>query len=304
MAAIAFPLDASSGAPSYSGQMLRQTLSALAGTAPSGRPLGAVSGVRPGTPATTVFLSGGSNFTWNVAAHSGVIDGETSAAAGPYFYATDGTDTGTITAANATNPRIDIIYVQINDNTQDGSALENAVVGYLAGTPAGSPVAPAAPARSIVLANIAVPAVGGGNPAASWAAVNFGSASATAYTPTLSGITLGNGTMTGRYTYNPATKMVNATVVITAGSTTTYSGALVVGLPLSANATLPPGFPVGSAYGDNGSSATRQSAVPVLNSSNNVFVLASSANSVWNVTAPFAWGTSAHLYLSVAYEAA
>lgn len=195
--ATAFPLDASSGAPSYTGQMLRDTLSALAGVAPSGRPLGATSGVRPGTPSTTVFLSGGSNFTWNVAAHSGVIDAETAAAAGPYMYATDGTDTGTITAANATNPRVDIIYVQINDNTQDGSGLESVVVGYLAGTPAASPVAPSPPTtRGIVLANINVPAVGGGNPAASWVAPTFGQVAASSQTLVIGPIRIQWGSVT------------------------------------------------------------------------------------------------------------
>lgn len=167
MATTAFPLDALSGAPTYYAQSIRQAFSAFLGVAPAGRPLGATSGVRPGTPSTTVTVSG---FTWACAAHSGVLDVQAAAVAGPYLYATDGNDTSSISAADATNPRVDIVFVQINDTVQDGSGAESASVGYLAGTPASSPVAPAAPARSLVLAQISVPKAGGGNPTVSWVA--------------------------------------------------------------------------------------------------------------------------------------
>lgn len=170
MAITVLPIDASAGAPAYSSQHTRQAFSAFLGPAPAGRPLGARSGVRQGTPTSTVFLSGAGSMTWNVAAHSGVVDAET-AAAGPYLYATDGTDSGAITAANATNPRVDIVYVQINDADQDASGQRGGAVGYLAGVPAASPVAPAAPARSMVLANLNVPVSGA--PTVSWVAPTF-----------------------------------------------------------------------------------------------------------------------------------
>lgn len=172
MAITVLPIDASAGAPSYTAQQTRQAFSALMGPAPAGRPLGVRSGVRQGTPSTTVSLSGTGSMTWTVAAHAGIIDAET-AAAGPYLYATDGTDTGTITAANATNPRIDIIYVQVNDAVQDGSGQRGGVVGYLAGVANATPYAPAAPPRSMVLATINVPASGGGNPAVTWVAPSY-----------------------------------------------------------------------------------------------------------------------------------
>lgn len=172
MAITVLPIDASAGAPAYSAQHTRQAFSAFLGPAPTGRPVGAISGVRPGTPSTTVSLSGTGSMTWNVAAHAGVIDGEP-ASAGPYLYATDGTDTGTITAANATNPRVDIIYVRVDDADQDASGLRGGTVGYLSGTPAATPYAPATPARSIVIADINVPASGGGAPTVSWVAPVF-----------------------------------------------------------------------------------------------------------------------------------
>jgi hypothetical protein len=174
MAVAMLPLDATAGSPSFTAAQTRQAFSAFLGIAPVGRPVGAVSGVRPGTVTTTVFMSGGGSTTWNVAAHSGVLDTQTSASAGPYAYATDGTDTGAITAANATNPRVDIVYVKVNDNVQDGSGLTSGQVLYLAGTAALSPSPPAVPARGMVLANINVPVSGGGAPTVSWVATQFG----------------------------------------------------------------------------------------------------------------------------------
>jgi hypothetical protein len=180
MAINLLPLDATAGTPAFTAQQTRQALASLFGMAPGGRPLGASSGVRPGTPAATVFLTGAGSTTWNVAAHAGALDTQTSALAGPYAYATTGGDTGSITAADATNPRVDIVYVKVNDNTQDGSGLASGTIGYLAGTPAASPSAPATPARAMVLATIAVPKVGSGAPAATWTAPVF-DASPSAY---------------------------------------------------------------------------------------------------------------------------
>lgn len=236
MATTAFPLDASSGAPSYNAQAIRQAFSSFLGTAPSGRPLGATSGVRPGTPSTTVSLS---SFTWRCAAVSGVLDVETSATAGPYLFATDGTDSGTVQAADSTNPRVDIIYIQLNDNVQDASGAESASVSYLAGTPAASPVAPSPPnSRTLVLAQISVPKNGGGAPSVSWVASPW-----TAYTPwtsyvpawtaTTTNPAIGNGSISGYYCIDQ-TKCVTGVVTITMGSTTAYgSGAYHVSLPVA-----------------------------------------------------------------------
>jgi hypothetical protein len=78
----------------------------------------------------------------------------------------DATDTLTITTADPTNPRIDRVVVTVNDAYYTG-ATNNVVLSVLAGTPAGSPTAPATPANSISLATIAVAAgalsIGSGN---------------------------------------------------------------------------------------------------------------------------------------------
>lgn len=168
MAVVCFPLDAVSGAPQYTGEMLRQALSVLAGPAPSTRPVGSISGVRPGTLPSTVTAS---STTWTVLPHSGILDVETAATAGPYLYAVGANVTGSVTAANATNPRVDIVYVQLSDPAEgDGTSVPQVSVLYLAGTAAATPSAPATPARSMVLAQINVPKSGGGSPSVTWVA--------------------------------------------------------------------------------------------------------------------------------------
>jgi hypothetical protein len=113
--------------------------------------------------------------TWTIAPHAGVLDLETSATAGPYFYAVRVAETGAVTAANATNPRIDIVYVQVNDPAEgDGSSTPAVVSGYLAGTAAASPVAPSAPnSRCLILAQILVPKSGTGSPSVTWVAPTY-----------------------------------------------------------------------------------------------------------------------------------
>ena len=61
----------------------------------------------------------------------------------------------TVTTSNPTQPRIDAVYVQIQDAYYSGST-NLAVAGIVAGTPGASPVAPAVPTNSILLAYIAV----------------------------------------------------------------------------------------------------------------------------------------------------
>lgn len=158
----AWPFDAVSGAPSYTGRALRQTQSPAIAGATSARPLGGRSGVRPGTPTTTVSAT---STTWTVLPHAGVLDVETASEASVYWYALDANSTGSVTAANATNPRKDIICVRLDDPAEgDGSSVPAVVVTYTAGAAAASPTQPATPARSMLLAVINVPVSGGGSP--------------------------------------------------------------------------------------------------------------------------------------------
>lgn len=157
-----WPANAVAGAPSYTGRMLRQALGVLLAGATAARPLGGRNGVRPGTSG----LVSATSTTWTVNPHAGALDLESPTAAGPYYYSVDDTtNTGSVTAADATNPRIDIVYATLNDPAEgDGSSTPGVVFGYLAGTPSPSPAAPATPARSMVVSTISVPKVGSGAP--------------------------------------------------------------------------------------------------------------------------------------------
>lgn len=184
-----WPADAVGGAPAYSGRALRQTQAPLIAGATSDRPLGARSGVRPGTSTSTVTATA---TAWSCASHAGILDVQVAAESGPYTYAVDSTVSGALVASNASNPRVDIVYVQITDAAEDGAAPGQApvvTIGYLAGTAAASPVAPAAPARALTLARINVPKTGGGNPTVSWVAPYAVAAGGVGSYPTLDGLT-------------------------------------------------------------------------------------------------------------------
>lgn len=85
------------------------------------------------------------------------IVGTTQANMGTYVGYNDGAVVLGLTTADPTNPRIDRVCMTVNDAYYTGS-LNNVVLQVVAGTPAGSPSAPATPANSISLATIAVAA--------------------------------------------------------------------------------------------------------------------------------------------------
>jgi len=85
------------------------------------------------------------------------IVGTTQANMGTYVSYNDAATVVAITTANPTNPRIDLICATVNDAYYTGST-NNVVFQVIAGTPAGSPVAPALPANSISLATVDVAA--------------------------------------------------------------------------------------------------------------------------------------------------
>jgi hypothetical protein len=92
-----------------------------------------------------------------VAAGWAAIVGTTQPNMGTYVGYNDDTVVLVVTTASPTNPRIDRVCMTVNDAYYTGS-LNNVELQVVAGTPAGSPVAPATPANSISLATIAVAA--------------------------------------------------------------------------------------------------------------------------------------------------
>ncbi|MEW2161451.1 hypothetical protein AB0912_00340 [Streptomyces sp. NPDC007084] len=144
-----------------SGYYLRRGDSIL--TMHNGNALGARSGVVPGSGGLNVTLSGST-----ISVGSGIA---------LVYYAGEGLfrasmtsiSTLTLTAAHATLPRIDLVYLRVWCNSVDGSGLNQADVVYLAGTPSSTPAAPV-PVGTVIympLATISVPASGGGSPTVS-----------------------------------------------------------------------------------------------------------------------------------------
>lgn len=120
---------------------------------------GAVGGIRPGDTGLAVSVAG---TTITVTAGVAALFYP---AFGLYRACASSSSTLTVSAADPTNPRVDLVYLRVWDNAVDGAGLSKADVQYQAGTPAVSPVAPTptAPMIYIPLATIAVPKVGGGS---------------------------------------------------------------------------------------------------------------------------------------------
>ena len=128
----------------------------------SGRQLGGRSGFRVGTPSTVLAAT---STTWTLGPCAAMIDPGASTHQGMYGWSSDANVTGSVTAADATYARKDIVYIQVNDSSAgDGSGATSAPVLYLAGTASASPVAPTLPARSFLVGTITVPQAGGGSP--------------------------------------------------------------------------------------------------------------------------------------------
>lgn len=108
---------------------------------------GSLAVTESGTPAMSVQVADG----W------GALVGNFTTNMGVYQFYNDAATTLTIATANPTNPRIDKVVVTISDSYYTG-ATNTVAFQVIAGTPAGSPVAPATPTMSYALATIAVAA--------------------------------------------------------------------------------------------------------------------------------------------------
>ena len=110
-----------------------------------------------GSSSLAVTQNSPAGMSVRVASGWAAIVGTTTTNMGVYTVFNDATTVATITAADLTNPRIDLICVTVRDAFYSG-ANNDVIINVVAGTPAGSPVAPATPDNSIVLATVAVAA--------------------------------------------------------------------------------------------------------------------------------------------------
>lgn len=98
----------------------------------------------------------GANMSVDVAGGICFIEGTESATQGAYCCRSDGTATNvTLAASNATLPRIDLIVAKVQDAFYSGATNAWSIVA-VTGTAAASPVAPSAPANSLILAQVSV----------------------------------------------------------------------------------------------------------------------------------------------------
>jgi hypothetical protein len=158
-------INADSGAPAYTANELRQAMAL--GVMWAGRHVGGRQGKRPGGNALDVSLAGS---TITVQPGLAYVDPGLSAPQGGYWVAlpvAENPTGGPLAAADATNPRKDIVILRVYDHDEDASGLRTARSEYIAGTPNASPVEPAVPSGSFRLATIDVPQSGGGSPVVS-----------------------------------------------------------------------------------------------------------------------------------------
>lgn len=141
--------------PVYSSQPVRRGDSGLLQRGNVAGGFGARGGVFPqGSETGHVGVSG---TTWTVGDLVGVV----SAAGGPYRVVHE-SESNSLNPADGTNPRLDALDLQVQDDDADGSGFHRARVVYVVGTPAASPSAPTQTTNSERLATILVPA--GGSP--------------------------------------------------------------------------------------------------------------------------------------------
>ena len=98
-----------------------------------------------------------SGLSVNIATGQAWVQGTQSPFQGSYYVYNDATYSLPIGAANASNPRIDLIGIQIIDAAYGGGTSSTAFVD-IQGVPAPTPSAPSAPANFLTLAQVTVPA--------------------------------------------------------------------------------------------------------------------------------------------------
>jgi hypothetical protein len=108
-----------------------------------------------GSTSLAVTANSPAGMSVRVASGWAAIIGTTTTDMGVYSLYNDALATLTITTADPTKPRIDLVCATVRDAFYSG-AFNDVIFQVIAGTPAGSPVAPALPANSISLATVAV----------------------------------------------------------------------------------------------------------------------------------------------------
>lgn len=218
MSGYALPIG---GGSTFSGRQDRQSRSNL--WTPGATGLQVSPGVRPGPGLDVTVASGTITVTPGVA----VVQSAASSLAGAYSAWTDANFTATLTAADATNPRSDLVYLRVRDTDEDASGFRDCTPVYVAGTAAASPVTPSIPGSTsgVVLGVITVPKSGGGSPTVSYATRPY-SVAIGGIQPLQSGQLAANGLYVGQARYNTVRAMIetwNGSAWVAQGDWVTYT---------------------------------------------------------------------------------
>lgn len=118
------------------------------------------------------------------------------------------------------------------------------------------------------------------------------------YTPTLTNVTISDGTVTGRYMQSGDFVAIHVRFVF--GSSSSVTGTIGFGLPGSFPAVADSG--IGSAWGLNNSVAFYTGTS--LNRGNTTFcqVYSHNTGTAWNASIPFSWGSTDEMQVGFIYE--
>ena len=116
-------------------------------------------GVTSSTGLAVSQRGAGANMSVDVAPGQAFVFGDEDTDAQPgYLCVLTSTDNNTITAADATNERLDLVVLEVDDDDFDSSGQQRGRIHVVAGTPAATPSLPAVPNNAIPLAQVSVPA--------------------------------------------------------------------------------------------------------------------------------------------------
>lgn len=126
-----------------------------------GAAVGSATGVVTSDHLKVTQRAAGVNMSVDVAVGHMFVEGQRSTAQGVYHLYNDAVANVVLSAADPTNPRIDVIYVRVRDSAYDGAfaGQDDSPILVAQGTAAGSPVAPTPSGTDfVVLARVAVAA--------------------------------------------------------------------------------------------------------------------------------------------------
>jgi hypothetical protein len=198
--------------------------------------------------------------------------------------------------SKASNTDMDFTWVAQDDSNAIQNAIVDAKGDLIAATAADTPARLAVGTNGQVLTADSTAATG-----LAWAAIPAPTYTWATYTPTNTGLTLGNGTQTARYVKVGKTVFVSYRLVF--GSTTSMPAGLNIGLPSTANSystcsVYLEDSGVGASLGTGVCFASNSVAIRPINSSGTY--------ATWNndLSAVFTWSTNDNISFFITYEEA